>query len=98
MPILPEFCYRSATNLLQTTEKGASYTFHYQYEKVNPFHFFISKSRRYKKKPLTFSGKRLSIWWSILHSTRTQHFLTGDRFGIVREVEIEHDPVIKDVD
>ena len=37
-------------------------------------------------------------WWSILHSTRTQHFLTGDRFGIVREVEIEHDPVIKDVD
>ena len=29
---------------LQTTEKGASYTFHYQYAKVNPFHFFISKS------------------------------------------------------
>ena len=38
------------------------------------------------------------FWWSILHSTRTQHFLTGDRFGIVREVEIEHDPVVKDVD
>ena len=38
------------------------------------------------------------FWWSIVHSTRTQHFLTGDRFGIVREVEIEHDPVIKDVD
>ena len=29
---------------LQTTEKGASYTFHYQYIKVNPFHFCISKS------------------------------------------------------
>ena len=28
---------------LQTTEKGASYTFHYQYAKVNPFHFCISK-------------------------------------------------------
>ena len=24
---------------LQTTEKGASYTFHYQYAKVNSFHF-----------------------------------------------------------
>ena len=30
--------------------------------------------------------------------TRTQHFLTGDRFGIIREVDIEYDPVIKDVD
>ena len=38
------------------------------------------------------------MWWSIVHSTRTQHFLTGDRLGIVREVEIEYDPVIKDVD
>ena len=38
------------------------------------------------------------MWWSILHSTRTQHLFTGDRFGIVREVEIEHDPVVKDVD
>ena len=38
------------------------------------------------------------LWWSIVHSTRTQHFLTGDRFGIIREVEIEYDPVIKDVD
>ena len=38
------------------------------------------------------------FWWSIVHSTRTQHFLTGDRLGIVCEVEIEHDPVVKDVD
>ena len=38
------------------------------------------------------------VWWSIVHGTRTQHFLTGDRFGIIREVEIEYDPVIKDVD
>ena len=38
------------------------------------------------------------FWWSIVHSTRTQHFLTGDRFGIIREVEIEHDPVVKNVD
>ena len=38
------------------------------------------------------------FWWSIVHSTRTQHFLTGDRFGIIREVEVEYDPVIKDVD
>ena len=38
------------------------------------------------------------FWWSIVHSTRTQHFLTGDRLGIVREVEVEYDPVIKDVD
>ena len=38
------------------------------------------------------------FWWSILHSTRTQHLFTGDCFGIVREVEIEHDPVVKDVD
>ena len=29
---------------LQTAEKGASYTFHYQYAKVNPFHFCISKN------------------------------------------------------
>ena len=29
---------------LQTTEKGASYTFHYQYAKVNPFHLCRSKS------------------------------------------------------
>ena len=41
LPFLHEFCYRSATNLLQTTEKGASYTFHYQYAKVNPLHFCI---------------------------------------------------------
>ena len=38
------------------------------------------------------------FWWSILHSTRTQHLFTGDGFGIVREVEIEHDPVVKNVD
>ena len=38
------------------------------------------------------------FWWSILHSTRTQNLFTGDCFGIVREVEIEYDPVIKDVD
>ena len=38
------------------------------------------------------------VWWSIIHSTRTQHFLTSDRLGIVREVEVEHDPIIKDVD
>ena len=38
------------------------------------------------------------FWWSILHGTRTQHLFTGDGFGIVREVEIEHDPVVKDVD
>ena len=37
-------------------------------------------------------------WWSILHSTRTQNLFTGDGFGIIREVEIEHDPVVKDVD
>ena len=40
----------------------------------------------------------VSFWWSIVHSTRTQHLFTGDGFGIVREVEIEYDPVIKDVD
>lgn len=28
---------------LQTTEKGASYTFHYQYAKVNSIHFYILK-------------------------------------------------------
>ncbi len=49
----------------------------------------------YKKIP---RPNGLGMWWSILHSTRTQHFLTGDRFGIIREVEIEYDPVIKDVD
>ena len=40
----------------------------------------------------------LGMWWSILHSTRTQNLFTGDGFGIIREVEIEYDPVIKDVD
>ena len=43
---LRSFCRSStnfATDLLQTTEKGASYTFHYQYAKVNSFHFCISK-------------------------------------------------------
>ena len=44
------------------------------------------------------TGMTAVLWWSILHSTRTQHFLTGDRFGIICEVEIEYDPVIKDVD
>ena len=38
------------------------------------------------------------FWWSIVHSTRTQNLFTGDGFGIIREVEIEHDPVVKDVD
>ena len=38
------------------------------------------------------------FWWSIVHSTRTQHLFTGDGFGIIREVEIEHYPVVKDVD
>ncbi len=33
LPVLPEFCYRFCYNLLQTTEKGACYAFHYQYEK-----------------------------------------------------------------
>ena len=28
---------------LQTTERGASYTFHYQYAKVNSLHFYILK-------------------------------------------------------
>ena len=44
---LRSFCRSSpnfATDLLQTTEKGASYTFHYQYAKVNPLHFCISES------------------------------------------------------
>ena len=44
---LRSFCRSStnfATDLLQTTEKGASYTFHYQYAKVNLLHFCISKS------------------------------------------------------
>ena len=35
---------------LQTTEKGASYTFHCQYIKVNPFHFFISKNTQIQEK------------------------------------------------
>ena len=48
-----------------------------------------------KKSPDQRSG---DSWWSIVHGTRTQHFLTGDRFGIIREVDIEYDPVIKDVD
>lgn len=60
LPILPEFCYRSATNLLQTTEKGASYTFHYQYAKVNSLHFCISKARRYKKSRLPFQVNGLT--------------------------------------
>ena len=55
-----------------------------------------------KKVPEPFFAKNRvrvqTVWWSIVHSTRTQHFLTGDRFGIIREVEIEHDPVIKNVD
>ena len=38
------------------------------------------------------------FWWSIVHGTRTQNLFTGDGFGIIREVEIEHDPVVKDVD
>ena len=50
LPFLSEFCYRSATNLLQTTEKGASYTFHYQYAKVNSFHFCVSKSTQIREK------------------------------------------------
>ena len=37
---------------LQTTEKGASYTFHYQYAKVNPLHFCILKSTQAQEKAL----------------------------------------------
>ena len=49
-----------------------------------------------KKVPRPFwSG---DSWWSIVHSTRTQNLFTGDGFGIIREVEIEHYPVVKDVD
>ena len=48
-----------------------------------------------KKSP---DRKVWGLWWSIVHSTRTQHLFTGDGFGIVREVEIEHDPVVKNVD
>ena len=48
-----------------------------------------------KKSPDQRSG---DSWWSIVHSTRTQHLFTGDGFRIVREVEIEHDPVVKNVD
>ena len=50
---LMSFCRSStnfATDLLQTTEKGASYTFHYQYAKVNLFHFFVSKSTQVQEK------------------------------------------------
>ena len=32
------------------------------------FTFAYQKSRRYKKKPLTFSGKRLYVWWRIRDS------------------------------
>ena len=35
---------------LQTTEKGSSYTFHYQYAKVNPFHLCRSKSTQIQEK------------------------------------------------
>ena len=35
---------------LQTTEKGASYTFNYQYAKVNLLHFYISKSTQIQEK------------------------------------------------
>ena len=35
---------------LQTTEKGASYTFHYQYTKVNPFRLCRSKSTQIQEK------------------------------------------------
>ena len=35
---------------LQTTEKGASYTFHNQYTKVNPFHLCRPKSTRIQEK------------------------------------------------
>ena len=51
-----------------------------------------------EQKRSTKAGTFVLFWWSILHSTRTQHLFTGDGFGIVREVEIEHDPVVKDVD
>ena len=35
---------------LQTTEKGASYTFHYQYTKVNLHHFCVSKITQVQEK------------------------------------------------
>ena len=50
LPFLSEFCYRSATNLLQMTEKGASHMFHYQYAKVSPFHLCRSKSTQIQEK------------------------------------------------
>ncbi len=57
----------------------------------------LPKFFRHKKRRIVQNDA--ANWWSIVHGTykRTQHFLTSDRLGIVREVEIEYDPVIKDV-
>jgi len=54
--------------------------------------YMASTGKRYQSHAATIRR------WSILHSIRTQHLFTGDGFGIIREVEIEHDPVVKDVD
>ena len=69
------FCRSSpnfATDLLQTCYKrlkrGPPTRFIINMQKWIHFTFAYQKARRYKKKPLTFSGKRPYVWWRIRDS------------------------------
>ena len=72
---LRSFCRSSpnfATDLLQTCYKrlkrGPPTRFIINMQKWIRFTFSYQKARRYKKKPLTFSGKRPYVWWRIRDS------------------------------
>ena len=72
---LRSFCRSSpnfATDLLQTCYKwlkrGPPTRFIINMQKWIRFTFAYQKARRYKKRPLTFSGERPYVWWRIRDS------------------------------
>ena len=43
-------------------------------------------------------GLGFLFWWAIPISARTQNLTKGDGLGILFEVEVQHNPVLKDID
>ena len=43
-------------------------------------------------------GLRFLFWWAIPISARTQNLTKGDGLGVLFKVEVQHHPVLKDID
>ena len=52
---------------------------------------------RAKQKPGA-CGLGFLFWWAIPISARTQNLTKGDGLGVLFEVEVQHHPVLKDID